>query len=98
MTYGWGGTVTPSKVGYNFDPAYRNYNDVEKNKKNQDYTGIVKTRTISGYILTLSGDGFSGVTVTFNNGGGTEITDSSGYYHRNVTYGWGGTVTPSKDG
>lgn len=94
----WSGTVTPSKVGYNFDPAYRNYNEVEKNQKKQDYTGIVQTRAISGYIRTLSGNGFSGVTVTFNNGGGTETTDSSGYYNRKVTYGWSGTVTPSKDG
>jgi hypothetical protein len=35
----WSGTVTPSKVGYNFDPAYRSYNDVEKNQSNQDYIG-----------------------------------------------------------
>jgi len=95
---GWGGTATPSMAGYNFDPAYLNYRNVKKDQKDQDYTGIVQTRTISGYILTLSGDGFSGVTVTFDNGGGTETTDSSGYYDREVTYGWSGTVTPSKDG
>ncbi|MFC1877855.1 carboxypeptidase-like regulatory domain-containing protein [Thermodesulfobacteriota bacterium] len=95
---GWSGTATPSKVGYNFDPAYRNYSKVKKDQTNQDYTGILQTRTISGYIRTLSGNGFSGVTVTFDNGGGTEATDSSGYYNREVTYGWGGTVTPSKDG
>jgi hypothetical protein len=34
----------------------------------------------------------------FDNGGGTETTDSSGDYNREVIYGWGGTVTPSKDG
>ncbi|MDX2447935.1 MAG: carboxypeptidase-like regulatory domain-containing protein [Desulfobacterales bacterium] len=95
---GWSGTATPSKVGYNFDPAYRNYSNVKKNKKNQDYTGIVQTRAISGYIRTVTGNEFSGVTVTFDNGGGTGTTDSSGYYSREVTYGWGGTVTPSKDG
>lgn len=94
----WSGTVTPSKAGYNFDPAYRSYNEVEKNQKNQDYTGIVQTGAISGYIRTLSGDGFSGVTVIFNNGEGTETTDISGYYNHKVTYGWDGTVTPSKDG
>ena len=95
---GWSGTATPSKVGYNFDPAYLNYSKVKRDQKDQDYTGIVQTRTISGYILTLSGNGFSGVTVTFDNGGGTETTDSSGYYNREVAYGWSGTVTPSKDG
>ena len=95
---GWSGTATPSKVGYNFEPAYLNYSKVKRDQKDQDYTGIVQTRTISGYILTLSGNGFSGVTVTFDNGGGTETTDSSGYYNREVAYGWSGTVTPSKDG
>ncbi len=95
---GWSGTATPSKVGYNFDPASRNYSKVKKNQTNQDYTGIVQTRTISGYIRTFSGNGFSGVTVTFDSGGGTGTTDSSGYYNRKVTYGWSGTITPSKDG
>ena len=94
----WSGTVTPSKVGYSFDPAHRSYSDVKKNQTNQNYTGIGQTKTISGYILTLSGNGFSGVTVRFSNGGGTETTNSSGYYNRKVTYGWSGTVTPSKVG
>jgi hypothetical protein len=95
---GWSGTATPSKVGYNFNPAYLNYSKVKKNQTNQDYTGILQTKTISGYIRTFSGNEFSGVTVTFDNGGGTETTDSSGYYSREVTYGWSGRVTPSKDG
>jgi hypothetical protein len=94
----WSGTATPSKVGYNFDPASRSYSKVKKNQPNQDYTGIIQTRTISGYVRTSSGNGLGEVTVTFDNGGGTETTDSSGYYNREVTYGWSGTVTPSKDG
>ena len=95
---GWSGTATPSRVGYNFDPAYLNYSKVKRDQKDQDYTGIVQTRNISGHILTLSGNRFSGVTVTFSNGGGTDTTNSSGYYSRNVTYGWSGTVTPTREG
>jgi hypothetical protein len=94
---GWSGTATPSKVDYNFDPASRNYRNVTEDQKDQDYTGTLQI-TISGYIRTSSGNGLSGVTVTFNNGGSTETTDSSGYYNRKVNYGWGGTVIPSKDG
>lgn len=94
----WSGTATPSKAGYNFDPAYLDYNKVKRDQTNQDYTGIVKTRTISGYIRILSGSGLSGVTVAFDNGGSTGTTDSSGYYNREVVYGWDGTVTPFKDG
>lgn len=95
---GWSGTGTPSKAGYNFDPAYRDYSKVKRNQTNQDYTGILQNLTISGYIRTLSGSEVSGVTVKFDNGGGAETTDSSGYYDREVTYGWSGTVTPFKDG
>ena len=96
---GWSGAVTPSKVGYNFDPASRNYSEVKRDQKDQDYIGtqIQQPKTISGYVRTSSGNGFSGVTVTFDNGGGTDTTNSSGYYSREVTYGWSGTVTPTKD-
>ncbi len=97
---GWSGAATPSKVGYNFDPASRNYSEVKRDQKDQDYIGtqIQQPKTISGYVRTSSGNGFSGVTVAFDNGGGTDTTNSSGYYSREVTYGWSGTVTPTKDG
>ena len=36
---GWSGTATPSKVGYNFDPASRSYSKVKRDQKDQDYTG-----------------------------------------------------------
>ncbi len=96
----WSGTATPSKHGYSFSPASRSYSNVKTNQTNQNYTGTQTQpdRTISGYIRTLSGNGFSGVTVRFSNGGGTATTNSSGYYNRKVTYGWSGTVTPSKVG
>jgi hypothetical protein len=94
---GWSGTATPSKVGYNFDPASRTYGNVEDDQKDQDYTGTLQI-TISGYVRTSSGNAFSGVTVTFGNGGGTDTTNSSGYYSREVAYGWSGTVTPARGG
>ena len=95
---GWSGTATPSKYGYSFSPASRSYSKVTSDKKNQDYTGTQAQRTISGYVRTSSGNAFSGVTVTFNNGGGTDTTNSSGYYSREVRYGWSGTVTPARGG
>ena len=93
---GWSGTATPSKVGYNFDPASRSYSKVKRDQKGQDYTGTLQKRTISGYVRTLSGDGFSGVTVTFDNDGGTAETNSSGYYSQDLDNGWSGTVTPTE--
>jgi hypothetical protein len=74
------------------------YSKVKRDQSNQDYTGIVHTRAISGYIRILSGSGLSGVSVTCDNGGGTGTTDNSGYYSCEVIYGWDGTATPLKDG
>ena len=97
---GWSGTATPSKVGYNFDPASRIYNKVKRDQKDQDYIGtqIQQPKTISGYVRTSTSSGINEVTITFSNGGGTDTTNSSGYYSREVTYGWSGTVTPVRGG
>jgi hypothetical protein len=97
---GWSGTATPSKVGYNFDPPLRNYLNVKRDQSAQDYTGtqIQQPKTISGYARTSTGSGIDGATITFSNGGGTDTTNSSGYYNHEVAYGWSGTATPSKDG
>ena len=97
---GWSGTATPSKHGYSFSPASRSYSNVTTDQSNQDFTGTQaqQKRSISGYVRTSSGNGFSGVTVTFDNGGGTDTTNSSGYYSREVTYGWNGAVTPARGG
>ncbi len=56
------------------------------------------TPVISGRVRTNSGTGIGGVSLTFSNGGGSTITDSSGFYTKRVPDGWSGTVTPSKSG
>ena len=53
---------------------------------------------ISGYVRTSGGTGISGVAVSADNGGGSDTTDSSGFYSLSVPYNWSGTVTPSKSG
>jgi hypothetical protein len=40
VSYGWSGTVTPSKSGYTFTPANRSYTNVTANLANQDFTAI----------------------------------------------------------
>lgn len=35
---GWNGTATPSRTGYTFDPANRNYTNVQTDQMNQDYS------------------------------------------------------------
>jgi len=59
---------------------------------------VTSNPTISGYVRTEGGSGISGVTLSFSNGGGSTTTNSSGYYSKQVPYGWSGTVTPSKSG
>jgi len=55
------------------------------------------TPLISGRVRTSGGAGIGGVNLTFSNGGGSTITDSSGFYTKRVPEGWSGAATPSKD-
>ena len=52
--------------------------------------------TVSGYVKDETGVGITGTTLNFSNGGGAIITDSTGYYHHEVTDGWSGLVVPYK--
>ncbi len=54
--------------------------------------------SISGYVKDSGNAGMSGVTMTFNNSGGTATTDSSGFYSKTFTAAWTGIATPSKSG
>ena len=98
---GWSGIATPSKSGYGFLPSQRSYSYVNSNLPDQDYTGFEvnpSTPLISGWIRNFIGMGIDGVRLTFSNGGGSTITDSSGFYSKRVSDGWSGTATPSKSG
>ena len=55
--------------------------------------------TISGYVRDPDNDNMpvAGVTMNFS-GIGTTTTNTNGYYSKQVTSGWTGTVTPSKSG
>lgn len=53
---------------------------------------------VSGYVKNGSGVGINGVTITFSNGGGTVITNSYGFYKKDVSYGYTGTAAPSLTG
>jgi hypothetical protein len=102
VSYGWSGQVTPTKAGFDFLPAYINYPSITSNQTNQNYTGALQSRTISGYVRDSGDNGISGVTVSANNGGGSIITGSygpyAGDYSISVPYGWSGQVTLTKAG
>ena len=57
----------------------------------------VSLPVISGAIVTPSGQGVAGVTVSFSNSP-SAVTDSMGRYSATVSYGYSGTVVPSLTG
>ena len=97
VDYGFSGTVMPTKEGYIFKPARREYSNVTTGKTNQNYTAELLTFNISG-VVTFGGNPMEGVTVSARNGGSSSITDTKGQYGITVGYGWNGIITPTKEG
>jgi hypothetical protein len=101
---GWGGTVTPMKVGWQFSPPSYIYEEgVAGDLIEQDFVGTVSstTYTISGQVTdTRGGTGLDGVEIEFYNGISlhTETTAGGGYYSYTVPEYWAGTVTPNLTG
>ena len=91
--------IQPSYPRFSFNPNSLTYNNVTNNLVNQNYTAIQTTYLISGYVKKSDATPLSGVTITFNNGGGTTLTSSTGYYEKSITntetYTWAGSSTPS---
>ena len=90
VAYGWFGTVTPQKEGFDFDPPQIMYENISMNLPNQDYTAALLKYTISGSI------GISNVIM--RGFPGTVVSDRNGSYRTTVEHGWSGTVTPEKEG
>ena len=109
VPYGWSGTVTPTKSGYTFAPAFRTYKNVNANLS-QNYVGTpLSLYSISGYIYTTEGiqlstepkkslQGYPVPGVVMNGLPGNPSTDTNGFYSATVSSGWSGTVTPTKAG
>ncbi len=88
--YGWSGTVTPVKEGYEFEPAQRVYSSVIAGQTHDDYVAQVLTYRISGNV------GFPGVVM--KGLPGDPVSAADGSYNVEVPYGWSGTVTPVRGG
>jgi type II secretory pathway component GspD/PulD (secretin) len=95
--FGWGGTVTPAKEGYTFNPPKREYADLATTQANQNYVATLMKRTISGTIISDKGP-VEGVLVSADGGVGSAVTDANGQYELLVDYNWAGTVRPTKTG
>ncbi|UCD52167.1 MAG: hypothetical protein JSW27_05920 [Phycisphaerales bacterium] len=90
VEYDWSDNVTPEKIGYKFDPPSTMYAQVRKNLVNQNYKASELTFTISG---SVGADG-----VAMKGLPGNVVTSGGGNYRAQVSYGWSGKVTPTKEG
>lgn len=91
VAVGFLGTVTPILTGYAFDPASRTYANLSADRGAQNYTATLRTFTISGTV-TAGSTGIAGVTMA--GPPGSPVTDASGNYAAQVTYGSTITVIP----
>jgi len=95
--------VTPTKLGFNFDPPSRDVRinlapDPTQSVFGGDFDGIaLETRTISGRVATAGGTGISGVSMALSGSQTTStVTDANGNYSfTNILQGGTYTVTPS---
>ena len=98
VDYGWKGTVTPTKDGYQFDPPSIPYDNVLAAQTNQNYTPTLQKLTISGRITSDKGQPATEVYILAEPDGAPSTTDSNGEYKLEVDYGWRGKITPTKEG
>lgn len=99
VSEGWYGQIIPSMTCYDLSPMQIVAPAVYSDYTDQNFTGVISSYTISGYIRDSSGSaGISNVTLSFSNGGGTTATNDSGYYSKTLPCGWNGTVTSSING
>ncbi|HYY59341.1 MAG TPA: carboxypeptidase regulatory-like domain-containing protein, partial [Pyrinomonadaceae bacterium] len=93
-------SLKPSKTNYSFFPFIQYFNDLSGNWTSANFTGTLRTYTLSGQVLDSNAEGVADVTVTLSGSqSATATTDSSGHYVINdVPAGGNYTLTPSKAG
>jgi len=90
VEYGWTGTVTPTKAGYEFSPIEQQYPNVTADYTDEDYTATELMFVVSG-TTGMAGVQMKGLP-------NEPFTDENGYYTDTVPYGYIGTVTPERAG
>ncbi len=95
VPYGWSGTVVPKKDGYAFEPASLLFESVRSNHRG-DHRVRADTVVISDVVQVNGEQPLSGVKVTSDPGGASDVTDSQGRYRIRVPYGWTGSLRLAK--
>jgi hypothetical protein len=55
VDFNWKGIVIPRKDGFTFEPASREYNDVQMSQANQDYQHLIMRHSIAGRVADETG-------------------------------------------
>ncbi len=100
ISVGWFGMVTPTREGHVFEPPSRTYKAVNKDLTSEDYRAERVMLTISDQIAFHTDamiEPIQEVIVTAEPGGYTDTTDSDGWYHVKVPYGWSGKLDYAKE-
>jgi len=97
VSYGWSGTITPAKAGYDFDPVNIPFDNILGDQTNQSFTATIQKRRISGKILSQKGQPISDVYI-ISDGGDSVATGADGEYEVLVDHGWRGKISPTRDG
>ncbi len=92
----WDGTITVSKTSWLITPASKTYNNVSGDIAGEDYAAYQPT--ISGTVKKADGTPLAGAIVAGNNGGGSDTTDTAGFYEFPIPYNWTGDVSVSLAG
>jgi hypothetical protein len=90
IPWNWSGTVTPTKTAWQFEPASKPYKDITRDLKDDNYKASEQRIVISG-TAGVEGVVLKGLP-------GDPVSQKDGTYRAEVKYGWGGTVTPTKEG
>jgi hypothetical protein len=97
VDYGWSGTITPIKVGYDFDPSNIQFDNILGEQTNQNFTPTIQKRKISGKILSQKGQPIADVYIIADSSG-SATTSAAGEYELLVDHGWRGKIIPTRDG
>ena len=98
VPWNWSGTVLPKKDGYTFDPASREYKELQMAQSSQDYAARVVQHSIPGRVLDEASKPVADVSIVADGEGGSTVTNANGQFELKVNHRWQGKLTFQKDG
>ena len=96
LDYQWTGSVTPQKIGFNFQPEKYDYYKIFTSRAYINYTALEQTSEISGQLLDENNQPISGIKL-YDNADNYIQTDSNGKYTYIAGFRWTGYLKPVSD-